>query len=387
MAGDIIRTSTVEVAMRRTPRHLFLPGVGHACADEAVFTKTDAHGTSISAASQPRIVAMMLEQLAVRPGQRVMEVGAGTGYNAALLAAIVGDAGRVVTIDVDEDLVEKARKHLAAADVTNVDVVHGDGALGYAKGAPYDRIIASVGAYETPTAWLEQLTPGGRLVVPLRLRGAASRSIIFERSDGGWRDQGSELAVFTPLRGIGDDARRLVSLTPEQDVILQMHNDQDVDAAALAGVLETERRKIWTDVFFPPMVPYEWMDLWLACRLDNAIMRMNVQPTAVERGVVTPMFGWGAMATTRGADLAYLTTRPTPARPDGSRLYEVGVIGHGPSGWDLAHHVNEEIRTWSATYRSRTVRFEIPDAPVEADPSVGRFVLARRHHPIAVTWQ
>ena len=274
---------------------------------------------------------MMLEQLDVRPGHRVMEAGAGTGYNAALLAALAGDNGRVVTLDVDEDLVDGARKHLAAAGVTNVDVILGDGALGCPDGAPYDRIIATVGAYETPTAWLEQLAPDGRLVVPLRLRGAASRSIIFERYDGGWRDQGSELAVFMPLRGIGDDARRLVPITPEQDVILQVHKEQDVDAAALAGVLDTERRKIWTDVFFPPMVPYEWMDLWLACRLDNAIMRMNVQPAAIERGAVTPMFPWGAMATTRGADLAYLTIRPTPTRPDGSRLYEVGVIGHGPA--------------------------------------------------------
>lgn len=388
-AEDTIRTSAVEVAMRRTPRHLFLPGVPmqQAYADEPVYTKTDTCGTSISAASQPRIVAMMLEQLDVRSGQRVMEAGAGTGYNAALLAAVVGDSGRVVTIDVDEDLVNGARKSLAAAGVANVDVVHGDGALGYSEGAPYDRIIATVGAYETPAAWLKQLAPDGRLVVPLRLRGAASRSIIFERYDGGWRDQGSELAVFMPLRGIGDDARRLVSLTPELDVILQVHKDQEVEAAALADVLETERRKVWTDVFFPPMVPYEWMDLWLACRLDNAIMRMSVQPTAVQRGAVTPMFSWGAMATTRGADLAYLTTRPALARPDGSRLYEVGVIGHGPNGRDLAHHVSEEIRSWYTNYRSREVRFEIPDAPIGADPAVGRFVLARPHHPITVTWE
>ncbi|MEU7753730.1 methyltransferase, FxLD system [Micromonospora sp. NPDC049171] len=386
---NIIRTPAVEAALRRIPRHLFLPGVPleQAYADSPVYTKIDGCGTSISAASQPRIVAMMLEQLGARPGHRVMEIGAGTGYNAALLAAIVGDSRRVVTIDVDDDLVAGARGHLAVADLTNVDVVQDDGALGHPEGAPYDRIIATVGAYETPTAWLEQLASGGRLVVPLRLRGAASRSIIFERDDGGWRDQGSELAVFMPLRGTGDDARRLVSLTPEQDVILQVHNDQEVDSAALAGVLGTERRKIWTEVFFPPMVPYEWMDLWLACRLDNAIMRMNVQPTAVHRGGVTPMFAWGAMATTRGADLAYLTTRPTPARPDGSRLHEVGVIGHGPDGRSLAYQVSEEIRTWNATYRSRTVRFEIPDIPAEADPSVGRFVLPRPHHPIIVTWQ
>ncbi|MEW2384055.1 methyltransferase, FxLD system [Micromonospora sp. NPDC047707] len=389
LAENVIRTPAVEEAMRQTPRHLFLPGVPlqQAYVDGPVYTKTDGRGTSISAASQPRIVAMMLEQLNAQPGHRVMEAGAGTGYNAALLAAIVGDAGHVVTIDVDDDLVAGARDHLAAAAVTNVEVVHGDGALGHPNGAPYDRIIATVGAWETPTAWLDQLAPGGRLVVPLRLRGAASRSIIFERHDGGWRDVGSELAVFMPLRGIGDDARRLVALTAEQDVTLQVHKDQDVDAAALVGVLDTERHEIWTEVLFPPMVPYEWMDLWLACRLDNAIMRMNAQPATIERGTVTPMFPWGAMATTRGADLAYLTIRPAPPAADGSRLYEVGVVGHGPGGKDLAQHVSKEIRTWNADYRSRVVRFDIPGAPVEADPSVGRFVLPRPHHPITVTWQ
>ncbi|GHJ54463.1 hypothetical protein Nm8I071_37700 [Nonomuraea sp. TT08I-71] len=97
-------------------------------------------------------------------------------------------------------------------------------------------------------------------------------------------------------------------------------------------MLERGRHQIWTDVLFPPMVPYEWLDLWLACRLDNAIMRMNVKPEAIERGTVSPTFPWGAMATTRGQDLAYLTSRPATAATDGGKLYEVGVIGHGPGG-------------------------------------------------------
>ncbi|MEV4210165.1 methyltransferase, FxLD system [Micromonospora sp. NPDC049662] len=388
-ADRVIRTSGVEAAVRQTPRHLFLPGVPleQAYADAPVYTKTDGRGTSISAASQPRIVAMMLEQLNALPGHRIMEAGAGTGYNAALLAAIVGDTGHVVTIDVDEDLVAGAREHLAAAGVANVEVIHGDAALGHPAGAPYDRIIATVGAWETPTQWLDQLAPGGRLVVPLRLRGAASRCIIFERHNSGWRDNGSELAVFMPLRGIGDDARRLVALNAEQDVTLQVNRDQTADATALYGVLDSERHELWTGVLFPPMVSFEWMDLWLACRLDNAIMRMNVQPQAKDRGAVAPMFQWGAMATTRGQDLAYLTLRPAPPGLDGSKVYEVGVIGHGPGGKDLAQQVSEEISTWDADHRTRDVSFGMPDVPGAADPSVGCFVLPRPHHPITVTWQ
>jgi protein-L-isoaspartate(D-aspartate) O-methyltransferase len=135
------------------------------------------------------------------------------------------------------------------------------------------------------------------------------------------------------------------------------------------------------------MVPYEWMDLWLCCRLANPLMRMNVQPGAIEREQLTPMFGWGSMATVDGPDLAYLTVRPAPPAADSGRRYEVGVIGHGAGGAALADVVGEEIVTWDATYRARTVHFAIPDTPAKPDPAQGRFVMSRPHHPITVTWQ
>jgi protein-L-isoaspartate(D-aspartate) O-methyltransferase len=181
---DVIRTVAVEAAFRQVPRHLFLPDVPleRAYANDPVYTKHDAAGVHISAASQPGTVAMMLHQLDAHPGDRILEIGAGTGYNAALIGTIVGETGHVTTIDVDLDLVEDGRAHLAAAGITGVEVVLGDGALGHPAGAPYDRIIATVSAFETPTAWLDQLAPGGRLILPLRLRGTNSRSIAFERA-------------------------------------------------------------------------------------------------------------------------------------------------------------------------------------------------------------
>ncbi|MEU7002668.1 methyltransferase, FxLD system [Nonomuraea sp. NPDC046570] len=388
-AHDVLRTPAVEAAFRHIPRHVFLPDLplDQAYADSPVYIKQDAFGANISAASQPWIVAAMLEQLAPQPGDSIMEVGAGTGYNAAIVAAIVGQSGHITTIDVDEDLVAGAREHLAAAGVANVEVVLGDGALGYTAGAPYDRIIATVGAYETPTAWLDQLAPGGRLVVPLRLRGTNSRSIVFERGDNGWYSTDSKLAVFMPLRGIGDDARRIVTLTSEQDVALQVHKDQTVDAEALTGILDSERHEDWTGVLFPPEVPLEWLELWLCLRLDNALMRMNVEAQAKERRRVTPMFPWGSMATVQGPDLAYLAIRSAAPSEDGGKLYEVGVIGHGPSGHKLMEQVAEEICRWDTDYSGRAVRFEIPDTPATADPVAGRFVLERPHHPITVIWE
>ncbi|MGW4034520.1 methyltransferase, FxLD system [Streptomyces sp. NPDC004838] len=389
---DTIHTPAVEAAIRSTPRHLFVPGVplDEAYANEPVYTKHDGDGTRISAASQPAIVAMMLEQLRLEPGHRVLEVGAGTGYNAALMAAIVGENGHVTTIDVDDDLVDDARKHLAAAGITGVDVVLADGALGHPDAAPYDRIIATVGAFETPTPWLEQLAPGGRLVVPLRLAGAVSRSIAFEYDGEGWHSTESEMAVFMPLRGIGDDARRIIDLTGTGEVTLQTHKDNvgATDPEALAGVLETPRHEVWTGVIFAPMQTFEWLDLWLACRLPNPLMRMEVEPAAKDSGLVTPMFPKVAMSTTAAdGSLAYLTIRPAEPAPDGGKRYEVGVIGHGPHGADLANEVGSHITTWDTGFRTRTVRFEITGTTEPMAPDAGRYVLPRPHHPVTVIWE
>lgn len=141
--------------MRTVPRHVFVPEapLEDAYANAPVHIKYDTVGTSISCASQPSIVALMLDQLDVQPGQRVLELGAGTGYNAGLLAHLVGENGHVTTLDVDDDLVEGARAHLAAAGITNVEAVTRDGALGYAE---EHRTTAS----SPPSAHTEYRTPG-----------------------------------------------------------------------------------------------------------------------------------------------------------------------------------------------------------------------------------
>ncbi|SJZ42671.1 protein-L-isoaspartate(D-aspartate) O-methyltransferase [Marinactinospora thermotolerans DSM 45154] len=386
-----VRTPAVETALRQVPRHLFLPGVPlpTAYADEPVYTKYDETGVHISAASQPRIVALMLEQLQIRPGHRILELGAGTGYNAALMATITGTAGHVTTIDIDDDLVTGAREHLAAAGIPRVDVVVSDGALGHGETAPFDRVIATVGCFEIPTPWLEQLTPGGRLVVPVRLAGAVSRSIIFERGEGGWVDRGSEMCTFMPLRGIGDDARGVIDLTGTAEVRLQTHRDNAhaTDPDALAGVFATARHESWTGACFAPMESFEWLFLWLACRLPNPLMRMEVDPSARESGLVKPAFPTVAMATAAADGFAYLTIRAAAPGPDGGKRYEVGVIGHGIAGQRLAEQVAREIVTWDQGYRDRTVRFGIPDTRPRPDSDAGRLVLDRPNNPMTLTWE
>ncbi|HET8795667.1 MAG TPA: methyltransferase domain-containing protein, partial [Arthrobacter sp.] len=136
-----VQASPIAEAFRSVPRHIFLPGVDPAVAysDETVVTETTDDGRPLSSSSQPAIMAAMLEQLAVEPGQHVLEIGAGTGYNAALLAHLVGDGGTVTTIDIDQNLVDQARENLIAAGFPQVTVVCGDGAEGWAENGPYDR--------------------------------------------------------------------------------------------------------------------------------------------------------------------------------------------------------------------------------------------------------
>lgn len=119
-----------------------------------------------SSGSQPSIVADMLAALDVRPGQSVLEIGTGTGWNAALLSRLAGEHSRVVTIEIDPDLAQAARQALTTAGFQPL-VITGDGLDGYPPSAPYDRVISTAAVREiVPPAWLEQLRQGGRVVTP-----------------------------------------------------------------------------------------------------------------------------------------------------------------------------------------------------------------------------
>ena len=121
-----------------------------------------------SSSSQPSRMAQMLEDLQPSPGQRVLEIGAGTGYNAALLAHIVGPK-RVITVDVDRDVLSEAWDHLRAYPERGVELKHADGRYGYPEAAPYDRIMVTAATPDLEPAWMEQLTAGGLLLAPLSL--------------------------------------------------------------------------------------------------------------------------------------------------------------------------------------------------------------------------
>ncbi|MFF1683835.1 MULTISPECIES: methyltransferase domain-containing protein [unclassified Streptomyces] len=163
--------------------------------DEPLATRVR-DGELVSSSSQPSLMARMLVELDVTEGNRVLEIGAGTGYNAALLARRLGDEN-VTTIDLDPEITESARRHLTAAGFRPA-VVTGDGAVGCPEHAPYDRIIATCALRSVPSAWPAQCRPGARILAPL----ATGLILLTVREPG--HAEGRFLhtpAYFVPLRG------------------------------------------------------------------------------------------------------------------------------------------------------------------------------------------
>jgi protein-L-isoaspartate(D-aspartate) O-methyltransferase len=197
----LLRDRRVRQAFLDVPREHFVPEVDVEAAyrDQAILTKKTEAGLGLSSSSQPGIMAEMLDELRLEPGQRVLEIGAGTGYNAALLQYVVGDGGRVTTVDIDPKTAARARKALKG---TGVKVVTADGRSGYPPGAPYDRIIVTASATEVPRAWVEQLQPGGLVEAPLRLQEASGLQLIptLRREDGRLRSVSVIAGGFMPLR-------------------------------------------------------------------------------------------------------------------------------------------------------------------------------------------
>ncbi len=155
-----IRDSRVLDAMRRVPRHEFVPEVFR---EEAYSDRALPIG-SAQTISQPYMVALSLEALALKDGEKVLEIGAGSGYVTALLAEL---AGTVRAIERIPELTEAARERLEKLGYANFLLRTADGTYGWPDEAPFDAIIAAASAPEPPLPWLEQLAPGGRLVVPV----------------------------------------------------------------------------------------------------------------------------------------------------------------------------------------------------------------------------
>lgn len=183
-------------AMLRVPRHMFIPEYEQ----RAAYTDRPleiGYGQTISA---PHMVAIMCEILELAEGHKILEIGAGSGYNAAVMAELVGKTGHVYTVERIEPLVNFARENLKETGYDNVTVLLENGSMGYPRYAPYDRIAVTCAAPYIPETLLEQLKPGGIMVIPV---GSYSQELIRVKKDsnGNIHKKKKGEVIFVPMLG------------------------------------------------------------------------------------------------------------------------------------------------------------------------------------------
>ena len=223
--GDL-RSDAWRTAFRRVPRHMFVPSffrpegpwgrlehidggdldehdawLNSVYSDDTLYTQVNDAGSVLSSSTSPGLMALMLEALDIADGMQILEIGTGTGYNAALLCERLGSA-RVTSIDIDRELIATARERLASADYfPHLDAC--DGLEGYQANAPYDRILSTVAVPAIPVPWIRQVRRGGRILANLyRELGAGALALLTARGDFAEGRFLAEYGGFMPIRAI-----------------------------------------------------------------------------------------------------------------------------------------------------------------------------------------
>ncbi len=398
----------IEAAFRAIPRHLFLPHLSkeEVYQDRAITTK-QADNLHLSSSSQPTMMAIMLEQLNLSAGQRVLEIGAGTGYNAALIAYLVGETGQVVTLDIDQDLVDGAKAHLAAIGYERVQVICADGGYGFAQAGPYDRIILTVGADDITPAWLEQLKPGGLLLLPLAIKDVQV-SVVFRRVTDHLESLSASGCGFIRMRGDFADPHHNLQRTPL---------DPDQRMLLLANDLGSDQTQRLYQALFGPsqdwptgvhltlqeIQRYDSLGFW--CQLQAEKTCMLVEPTdtpptadettaesAFRRSEIPYLIGQkGQQRRTMGLlddDSLVLLANPRYQEPPPEQTpFELHLRSFGPNQ-ALAQQFLAHLQAWDQAGRPSldNVRLRVYPRWQPYQAQAGEFVLPKRWTQIVVDW-
>jgi protein-L-isoaspartate(D-aspartate) O-methyltransferase len=375
LAGKgLLDNPRLRAAFQAIPREHFLPGVEleRVYHDDAVTTQTGPGGMTTSSSSQPSIMALMLAQLDPQPGDRVLEIGAGTGYNAALLAHLVGPGGQVTTIDLDPAITQAAQANLdqagvGANQVAEVEVRTGDGWLGAADRAPFDRIQATVGVWDLAPAWADQLAPTGTLVAPLWLRAGVHVTAAFTRPAGKQRLRSGRVAGcdFVRLRGPHAGPADIVEIQP--GLLATVEQADETQLALLRSLLATTPVREAA----PPLP--EGMGWFARLALD--------EPDAIQ--LLVP--GDGDEEELRGL------FDPTPTNPGLALVLEKEGRLAGFGDQALLSRLRAHLhRRESIVFHELTIEAIPSDAPT-AEPALGhewvltrpayRFFISERRHP------
>jgi protein-L-isoaspartate(D-aspartate) O-methyltransferase len=375
----------IRDAFASVPRHQFVPQISAADAyrDEAFVLKCGPDGVPVSSSSQPAMMAIMLEQLDLRPGHRVLEIGTGSGYNAAIMALMTGPEGAVTTVDIDAELVSRARASLAGAGFEDVLVICADGGFGAPGQAPFDRVIVTAGAWDIAPAWLDQLAPGGRIVLPLSVCGL-ELSVALERSDDGWLSQSACRCGFVRMLGAFARPQLAVRLGGPDVAVIQLADDVPMHGDAVAAALAGGHVEIDTGVSIPGDGELADLDMWLTLTEPELCRLAVLRPASPVTREIMPV---GAMATSvddaRTIGIAALLLSAA-----GPRGPEARVRGYGPGGEVLAGYLAGRCLTWAELGRPRAEEVALRVWPRATAPAVppGTVVLERPSVRIAVGW-
>ncbi|MEV4575046.1 methyltransferase, FxLD system [Nonomuraea jabiensis] len=380
-----IRSPEVAAAFAKVPREKFAPEAPSLAAAysamDTVVTKRDAGGKATSSVSAPWLQAEMLEAARLTRGARVLEIGSG-GYNAALIAEIIGPEGLVVTMDIDPFVTERASRFLAETGYPRVKVVLGDAEHIGDEDGPYDAILVTVGAWDCP--WGHLLAPGGRMIVPLRFCGI-TRSITFVRDGDRLVGLDPTVCGFVPMQGAGAHHEQVAALA-DGAVTLTLDGGPALDTAALDQALTGDPCELWTGIVVRSNDPFDTLHLWLAAHDDTFGV---IWPNPDHDGdLIKPVLRWFCPALATSDSFAYLTYREAHRdhETEGRHL-EFGIHGHGRHGVELAERLAAHLATWDREWRQHPgPQFTLyPADVVVSAPVVGRIFL-KRHTQLVMDW-
>ncbi|MGH2490187.1 MAG: protein-L-isoaspartate O-methyltransferase family protein [Candidatus Limnocylindria bacterium] len=341
-------------AFRKVPRHVFLPDadLDRVYNGSAVPTRFNERGDPISSSSEVAIMALMLDALRLEQGQRVLEIGAGTGYNAAILAELVG-VENVVTVDIDPEIADEARAHLRAAGYEALRVETADGWMGWSDGAPYARLELTAATADISPHWVDQLDEGGILVAPLLLRPNAQALVALCKRGATLESLSVFAGGFMSLRGVGAAGDLARDLGP-----WQVSSSRALDDDRLLALLQEKPSLELAE-------PASWSDLALLAIADENSLTLS------RKG--SPAYSSGILADD-GRSLAFVEWTSGVLSP---RLLLVAY--GGPEALERLRRRIDEVRgrAWQG--------LRITAVPTDTAVPEGDVVFARENYTFAVS--
>ncbi|BDH15354.1 methyltransferase, FxLD system [Streptomyces hygroscopicus] len=351
IAGGWAPSVAVEDALRTVPRHRFTPESPVRLAydaDLAIVTSRDETGTAVSSVSAPWLQADMIEKLCLVPGMTVFEAGSG-GYNAELLARVVGSTGRVVTVDLDPYVVQRTRRFTAETGSGQVTVLLGDGSQGVPGHMPrggFDGCVITHNCWDIAPAWREQLAEGRYLVLPLDIHGY-TRAIALQRHGDVLHARDWTYCEFVRDRGAAARSTPIIDLAGGE---LQLCHEDGTppDPAGLEDALRGPRHELSTGVTVAGMESFETLQLYAATTLPAFCRLAGARPSAL----ADLPYGADAAATVADGSLAYLTyVLVKEGETPEERRSEFIVHSVGPAGAELAERMAACVRSWDQHVR------------------------------------